>query len=104
MPSIPQYLIESGICFALFYCFYRLFLQRTVGYLWNRLYLLITPILALLIPGLSLDFLAEPTFILHGQSPDFDLAALEEFTNRDCLLYTSPSPRDQRGSRMPSSA
>ena len=27
--------------------------------------------------------------------------------NRDgkvCLLYTSPSPRDQRGSRMPSSA
>ena len=25
-------------------------------------------------------------------------------TNRDCLLYTSPSPRDKRQSRMPSSA
>ena len=25
-------------------------------------------------------------------------------TYNDCLLYTSPSPRDQRGSRMPSSA
>ena len=24
--------------------------------------------------------------------------------NEHCLLYTSPSPRDQRGSRMPSSA
>ena len=24
--------------------------------------------------------------------------------NKHCLLYTSPSPRDQRGSRMPSSA
>ena len=24
--------------------------------------------------------------------------------NHTCLLYTSPSPRDQRGSRMPSSA
>ena len=24
--------------------------------------------------------------------------------NEACLLYTSPSPRDQRGSRMPSSA
>ena len=24
--------------------------------------------------------------------------------HQDCLLYTSPSPRDQRGSRMPSSA
>ena len=32
----------------------------------------------------------------------------EEQTAQDdfeaCLLYTSPSPRDQRGSRMPSSA
>ena len=26
------------------------------------------------------------------------------FLYKDCLLYTSPSPRDQRGSRMPSSA
>ena len=26
------------------------------------------------------------------------------FSNYTCLLYTSPSPRDQRGSRMPSSA
>ena len=25
-------------------------------------------------------------------------------TSKTCLLYTSPSPRDQRGSRMPSSA
>ena len=30
----------------------------------------------------------------------FNVAGL----NNDCLLYTSPSPRDQRGSRMPSSA
>ena len=28
--------------------------------------------------------------------------AIEKLIN--CLLYTSPSPRDQRGSRMPSSA
>ena len=27
-----------------------------------------------------------------------------EFEPDTCLLYTSPSPRDQRGSRMPSSA
>ena len=37
-------------------------------------------------------------------------AANMQFTYRNpersttCLLYTSPSPRDQRGSRMPSSA
>ena len=29
---------------------------------------------------------------------------VEELRIPDCLLYTSPSPRDQRGSRMPSSA
>ena len=27
-----------------------------------------------------------------------------DFSDTSCLLYTSPSPRDQRGSRMPSSA
>ena len=33
------------------------------------------------------------------------LAWLYKMTyNNVCLLYTSPSPRDQRGSRMPSSA
>ena len=30
-----------------------------------------------------------------------DPLCIEDWT---CLLYTSPSPRDQRGSRMPSSA
>ena len=28
----------------------------------------------------------------------------KEHLSKSCLLYTSPSPRDQRGSRMPSSA
>ena len=28
----------------------------------------------------------------------------QQAQNTACLLYTSPSPRDQRGSRMPSSA
>ena len=28
----------------------------------------------------------------------------ENNVHKFCLLYTSPSPRDQRGSRMPSSA
>ena len=31
-------------------------------------------------------------------------AILGEVNSAPCLLYTSPSPRDQRGSRMPSSA
>ena len=38
----------------------------------------------------------------------FELHAVETLIDKlryaACLLYTSPSPRDQRGSRMPSSA
>ena len=33
-----------------------------------------------------------------------DLGAENVIVRSVCLLYTSPSPRDQRGSRMPSSA
>ena len=41
-----------------------------------------------------------------GQSRGLWLAQERRPTgiNQTCLLYTSPSPRDQRGSRMPSSA
>ena len=33
-----------------------------------------------------------------------DMTIVVQHQYWDCLLYTSPSPRDQRGSRMPSSA
>ena len=37
--------------------------------------------------------------------PDYKLYLTNEFTqHEDCLLYTSPSPRDLSTSRMPSSA
>ena len=39
------------------------------------------------------------------QITDFTNGYTEDLSDvRTCLLYTSPSPRDQRGSRMPSSA
>ena len=38
----------------------------------------------------------------HQKTVDDVISWLKEYDN--CLLYTSPSPRDQRGSRMPSSA
>ena len=50
---------------------------------------------------------AKQISIENGSSYSYDLLDADEVTwNEDsgCLLYTSPSPRDQRGSRMPSSA
>ena len=38
---------------------------------------------------------------LKEQNPNVQIVGTQP---KDCLLYTSPSPRDQRGSRMPSSA
>ena len=47
---------------------------------------------------------------LQGQIESFDQFVIllkngvNQMIYKSCLLYTSPSPRDQRGSRMPSSA
>ena len=40
----------------------------------------------------------------HDQEGRVICAEYKDFYLVTCLLYTSPSPRDQRGSRMPSSA
>ena len=56
------------------------------------------------------DFKDEGT-LYTSSSRDFVLIGVEgaaktifDAQSTNCLLYTSPSPRDQRGSRMPSSA
>ena len=51
----------------------------------------------------------QPTLVTtgtgSGKTECFLLPMLDHCARmRSCLLYTSPSPRDQRGSRMPSSA
>ena len=59
----------------------------------------------------EIDFDDHPLHGGHGSEPEGEFT----FSQSDdsisvgdarltCLLYTSPSPRDQRGSRMPSSA
>ena len=40
----------------------------------------------------------------YVQYDEVDNGLLKVYNMLGCLLYTSPSPRDQRGSRMPSSA
>ena len=43
--------------------------------------------------------------LLRTEPPHLpEIAEVDLGRHYTCLLYTSPSPRDQRGSRMPSSA
>ena len=65
--------------------------------------------------GFILARLGDDAFIVdqHASDEIFNFERLQRSTTlnrqpliapKPCLLYTSPSPRDQRGSRMPSSA
>ena len=50
--------------------------------------------------GEQRTYLARPMFNEFRATSEAIMLAMDKI----CLLYTSPSPRDQRGSRMPSSA
>ena len=50
------------------------------------------------------DMISDVMRFLDNVLSDFINKALLMKSDNTCLLYTSPSPRDQRGSRMPSSA
>ena len=57
----------------------------------------------------SMELLGEELMNGHRINPnlyvEYDVKrGLRDSAGKGCLLYTSPSPRDQRGSRMPSSA
>ena len=70
---------------------------------------------------LGVGYLPQEASIFRGMTVQENIEAVVELVEKDkskraeqvdallgelniCLLYTSPSPRDQRGSRMPSSA
>ena len=52
------------------------------------------------LPRMAIDF----GILSHYPNINIDLKSTKTKRDIGCLLYTSPSPRDQRGSRMPSSA
>ena len=60
-----QYLLESAFCLACLYTFYWLALRRQTFFQWNRAYLLLAPVFALLAPALTirLDKPAQPAAV-----------------------------------------
>ena len=58
-----------------------------------------------LLPGVELkDVYTLSWTVLNGTKYTVDGHLMISVSENSCLLYTSPSPRDKRQSRMPSSA
>ena len=55
------------------------------------------------IPGVDLIY-PDPGFIVERKDNLLGIVLTHAHEDHICLLYTSPSPRDKRQSRMPSSA
>ena len=56
------------------------------------------------VPGDNSVVIAKQVHQPTGVQTDFTFASGYTVGYMDCLLYTSPSPRDRQKSRMPSSA
>ena len=52
----------------------------------------------------SPDVLKPEGFLIWATALGFGVSCLGQGDSQTCLLYTSPSPRDKRQNRMPSSA
>lgn len=64
--SLSQYLLEFSICLALFYGLYHFLLRKETFFQLNRWYLLLSPVLAMLIPFLDWE-LSAPAVSNSGQ-------------------------------------
>ena len=89
MKEIRQALLEADVAFDIANDFVKTVTQQAVG----------EKVLKSLRPSEQIVGIVHRELInLMGGDADSSLHL------KRCLLYTSPSPRDQRGSRMPSSA
>ncbi len=59
LPTLPQYLIESSICLAAFYLFYKIWLQKTTFFQANRIYLLGGAVLSFVLPFLHISLVGQ---------------------------------------------
>jgi TonB family protein len=76
MEALTNYLIQSGLCLLLFYVFYLLVLRNSPRLGFNRLYLLLTPVVAFIIPLLNIPLPFVPSYTLVPVMPAMQLPEL----------------------------
>ncbi|MDB5004225.1 MAG: BlaR1 peptidase [Mucilaginibacter sp.] len=81
-----HYLAEANIYLGVFYLAYCLFLIKETYYIFNRVYLLLSCVLAFILPLVQLGFLKPTVYITTGTT--YVPATVESFTWQDGLLYS----------------
>jgi TonB family protein len=59
------YFIQVNVYLSVFYCFYRLLLDREIYFTWNRVYLLAAGLFSLLIPLIQVDWFSAKPLATH---------------------------------------
>ena len=76
--TLLNYLLEVSICLAVFYLFYVLVLRRQPTFAYNRMYLLVSSLLALILPLLEVPFFGSASQEFARMSPGFSILVLPE--------------------------
>lgn len=94
--SIPQYLLESSFCLAVFYIFYYFWLKQETYFQFNRLYLLGSAFLSLIIPLINIDYYsasqisgAESIFPFINQVNEIQIGIQQTITQESNILNIS---------------
>ncbi len=93
MNSLIQYILETGICLALFYFGYWIFLKKETYFNLNRIYLVFSVIFSFIIPTLNIP---SPFIISRGIETTFRMTETTAFPGRSwgmaeilLLIYTA---------------
>ena len=76
--TLLNYLLETSICLAVFYLFYVLALRRQPTFIYNRMYLLVSSLLALILPLLEVPFFGSASEGFARMSPGLSILILPE--------------------------
>ena len=79
MDSLMRYILESGICLALFYAGYWIFLKKETYFNLNRFYLVFSVIFSFIIPALNIP---SPLVISQGMETTFRMTETAAFPGR----------------------
>lgn len=89
--SIPQFLLESSACLALFYGFYHFLLRRETFFQLNRAYLLLMPLVSLAIPLANIQLSTDaPSPAIEAIYPI--VAQAQQFQQQAWEQMESPTP------------